>query len=256
MSTAAVIAALALPSEARFDRRVPKKLLVEQGAPTAADRKQIQDGIEELVWLAALKPANIGVPEFRDELREYLEIAVLVADLRATARAARLTELIHRAIPYPVLLVTNNGETQHVSLAHKRFSQNEGGSTVLDWGVIASPPFSQDSTKGSDEIAGSFLDSLSLAAQSRVHLCALYQGWVDRVWAFQGARVTGRFVIAATEEAAAARRAALAEYEQIRKEITILRARAEDETQINRRVELNLEIRRLDGELARAKARI
>jgi Domain of unknown function (DUF4391) len=256
MSAAAVIAALGLPSEARLDRRVPKKLLVEQGAPTAADRRQIQDGVEELVWVAALKPGNIGVPEFRDELREYLEIAVLAADLRAAARAARLTELIHRAIPYPVLLVTNNGETQHVSLAHKRFSQNEGGSTVLDWGVIASPSFSSDPTIGADEIARSFLESLSLAAQNRVHLCALYQGWVDCVWAFQAGRITGRFVIAATEEAAAERRAAVAEYARIRKEITNLRARAEDEKQMNRRVELNLEIRRLDGELARTKTRI
>ena len=48
MSAAAIIAALALPPEARVDERVPKKLLVEQGAPTAADKRQIQDGIEEL----------------------------------------------------------------------------------------------------------------------------------------------------------------------------------------------------------------
>lgn len=256
MSTAAVIAALGLPSEARLDRRVPKKLLVEQGAPTAADRKQIQDGIEELMWLAALKPATIGVPEFRDDEREYLEIAVIAAELRPKAKVARLAELIHRAIPYPVSLVTAHAGMQHFSLAHKRFSQNEVGSMVLDWGVIASPTFHAGAENEADEIAGSFLESLSLAAQSRVHLCALYQSWVDRVWAFQAARITGRFRIAATAEAAAVRRAALTDHERIRKEITNLRTRAEDETQIKRRVELNLEIRRLDGELATAKARI
>jgi hypothetical protein len=70
MSAAAVIAALALPSEARVDRRVPKKLLVEQGAPTSADKRQIQEGIEELNWVAALKPSNIGVPAYRDDVRE------------------------------------------------------------------------------------------------------------------------------------------------------------------------------------------
>jgi Domain of unknown function (DUF4391) len=84
MSAAALIAALALPAEARVDKRVPKKLLVEQGAPTAADKRQIHDGIEELMWIAALKPTTIGVPEYRDEIREYLEIAILVADLRLT----------------------------------------------------------------------------------------------------------------------------------------------------------------------------
>ena len=39
MSFALVINALALPSDARVDQRVPKKLLMEQGAPTAADKR-------------------------------------------------------------------------------------------------------------------------------------------------------------------------------------------------------------------------
>ncbi len=35
-------------ASARVDQRVPKKLLVENGAPTAADKRSIKDGIEEL----------------------------------------------------------------------------------------------------------------------------------------------------------------------------------------------------------------
>ena len=35
MSTATLVNALALPLDARLDQRVPKKLLLEQGAPTA-----------------------------------------------------------------------------------------------------------------------------------------------------------------------------------------------------------------------------
>jgi len=69
-AVADMVAALALPADTRIERRVPKKLLVEQGAPTAADKRQIQDGIEDLVWVAALKPNNIGVTAFRDEVRE------------------------------------------------------------------------------------------------------------------------------------------------------------------------------------------
>jgi hypothetical protein len=102
-----VIAALALPADTRVERRVPKKLLLEQGAPTAGDKRQIQEGIEDLIWVAALKPNNIGVPAFRDEAREYLEIAVLTVALRDIAKASRLTELIHRVIPYPGVVGSN-----------------------------------------------------------------------------------------------------------------------------------------------------
>ena len=52
------IAALALPDDALVDRRVPKTLLIENGAPTAADKRRIREGIEEIQWLAALKPTN------------------------------------------------------------------------------------------------------------------------------------------------------------------------------------------------------
>ena len=87
---AELIAALELPASARVDQRVPKKLLTENGAPTAADKRAINDGIEELLWLAALKPNTIGVPDYRDEAREYLEIAVLQLHLRPGSKAARL----------------------------------------------------------------------------------------------------------------------------------------------------------------------
>ena len=62
MISAALIDAMALPPDSRLDQRVPKKLLLEQGAPTAADKRYLQDGIDEMTWVAALKPTNIGVP--------------------------------------------------------------------------------------------------------------------------------------------------------------------------------------------------
>jgi len=49
-----IIDALDLPSETGINRRVPKKLLVENGAPTAADKRQINEGIEELLWLTGI----------------------------------------------------------------------------------------------------------------------------------------------------------------------------------------------------------
>ena len=100
------IAALSLPDSVLVNRRVPKTLLIENGAPTAADKRRIREGIEEIRWLAVLKPTTIGVAEYRDEVREYIEIAVLQLVLRPGAQAERLTELVHRAVPYPVLLIT------------------------------------------------------------------------------------------------------------------------------------------------------
>lgn len=87
MNAGEMVAAPDFPPAARVDQRVPKELLLENGAPTAAGRRHISEGIEEFLWLAALKPTTIGVPHYRDEVREYLEIAVLRLALRPGAKA-------------------------------------------------------------------------------------------------------------------------------------------------------------------------
>jgi hypothetical protein len=249
MNAMNVITALALPPESRVDQRIPKKLLVERGAPTAADKRQINEGIEELLWLAALKPTTIGVPDYRDALREYLEIAVLSLTLRPAAKPGRLVELIHRAIPYPVLLVMAQSGALSLSLAHKRLAQNEAEKVVLDEAITAC-------VIGDHPAVHPFLASLSLAAQPRAHLWALYQGWKDCVEAFLAAELTGEFTRPSSAESASARREALVEHDRLTRQIVALRAKATRESQVNRRVELNLEIKRLEAALAQAHANL
>jgi hypothetical protein len=246
-----IIGALALPPDARVDQRVPKKLFLEQGAPTSADKRLIQDGIEEVQWVAALKPANIGVPAFKDDTRDYLEIAVLTVVLRPAAKPLRLTELIHRAIPYPLLLPTAHGAALAVSAAHKRSSLGEAGKTVIDDAIVSAALRAE-----SDAQDAAFLANLRLSDQPNTNLSALYQGWIDRIHALAAARLTGTYAITQSADDAAARRAALADHDRIIREIAALRARAAKETQINRRVDLNLAIQRLEDELTAATAKL
>ena len=243
--------ALALPADALVDRRVPKTLLIENGAPTPADKRRIRDGIEELRWLAALKPTTIGVAEYRDMAREYLEIAVLKLVLRPEARAERLIELTHRAVPYPVLLVAWLGGAAHLSLAHKRRSRGEADKTVIDGEIVAARLVGDCA----DERTFAFRDSLALARQPRSTLHALYQGWIDAVQALRVAAITGTFSLPASATAAADRAEALRECLRLDDRIAEMRTAAARERQLPRRVEMNLELARLrtDRKIARAK---
>lgn len=246
MSFTSVIDALALPSDARVDQRVPKKLLSEHGAPTAADKRQIQDGIEELLWVAALKPTNIAVPAFRDDVREYLEIAVLTGTLRASAKPTRLIELIHRAIPYPVVLLTEQGGAISLSLAHKRRSQGEAGEVVVEE-VRRTAPFHPNSLTAEE---AHFLASLAVSGLPNRNLFALYQGWLDRVAALEAAQITGTFTPPDSDGRAQGLREGLDVRTRLQRDLATLRAQAEKEKQLNRRVELNLEIKRLEAKVA------
>lgn len=252
MSLAKIIDALSIPSDARVDQRVPKKLLLEQDIPTPADKRQIQDGFEELLWIAALKPTNIGVPLFRDSVREYLEIAVLTVTLRPAVKPPRLIELIHRAIPYPVVLIADHDGAVSVSLAHKRWSQGEIGKVVVE-DIRQTKPFSPGAPT---ELESYFLAGLKLSSLPRTNLFVLYQGWLDCIAVLEAAQITGKFASPGSGERSKELWNALDEHTRLLRDITTLRAQAEKEKQLNRRVELNLEIKRLEIEIASLKMTI
>ncbi len=252
MTADEVIASLRLPAEARVDRRVPKKLLADQGAKAQGDRRRIVEGLDDLRWVAALKPSNVGVPAFRDDARDYLEIAVLAAGLRSQARAPRLVELIHRAVPYPVLLVAAQADAVFVSAGHKRRSAAEAGEVVLDEVRVTALRHAGGRTEGDPAIDAAFLASLALSAQPSRDLQALYQGWLDRIVAHRAAVITGDYAPpgAPDDPRAAERPAALSAHEELGRSIDRLREEAARATQIARRVELNVEIKRLEAERA------
>ncbi|MFT7775354.1 DUF4391 domain-containing protein [Roseateles sp.] len=235
MSADALIQALGLPDATRVDQRVPKKLLAEHGAATAADKRQVQDGVDEVQWLASLKPHLIGVPAFKDEQREYLEVAVLSLKLKPGAKPGRLAELLHRAVPYPVLLLASSDLGASLSLAHIRASQNEADKTVLDGSVLS--VLLPDAEHGAD-----FYASVALAKQPQSDLYALYQGWLDTASALDIAKETGRFLPSLTREQAAARHVALQDCRQLQVQIAQLRSQADKERQMPRQVALNQEI--------------
>lgn len=243
MMIADVVRALAIPPNACIDQRVPKKMLMEQGAPTQADKKKIQDGIEDMFWIAALKPSNVAVPIYRDELREYLEIAVISATLRPKAKASRLVELIHRSIPYPAVLLSAQAETVTISLAHKRHSLGEAGQVVIDGDIVA-VDISEESV-----LETTFLTSLTVAKQPAANLYALYQSWINRTEELLAARITGHYVSSEAMNDVAARKESIKDNEKIQRELAVLRVAALKEKQLNRRVEINLKIKRLEVEL-------
>ena len=95
-------------------------------------------------------------------------------------------------------------------------------------------------------------ESLAMGAQPRTHLLALYQGWIEWVEAFRASRITGRFAPSDHDRGSGGSpRRPSSRYEHLQREIGSLRAQAAKEKQLNRRVELNLTIRRLEAELGR-----
>jgi hypothetical protein len=245
-----ILGAMKLPPAALLSLRVPKKLLVEQGAPTRTDKRLIQDGIEELHWLATLKPTTVAVPAATEPGRECAEIAVIAVHMRLAASVMRITALIHRAIPYPMLLITLGGTSVgaavSLSVAPKRAARNEGDKLVVER-VVATVPFDPLHPSA---VECAFLNSLAIDDLPSGDLAALYTGWLARIEALRAGHLSGQYVATDDPDFVGGRREALEAHTQLAREIAGLRARAKRERQLNRLVDLNLRIQRLESRLA------
>ena len=99
----------------------------------------------------------------------------------------------------------------------------------------------------------SFLGSLALSGLPHTHFHALYQAWVQRVVALTCADLSGHFRLAPTETLSD-RRARLDACRVMEREVQSLRAALRAETAFARKVELNTQIKKLEGSLARQLA--
>lgn len=243
---------MAIPEACQLGKRVFKKLFHENAKLGATDKKAFREDIDTITWQYTLKPSTIPIQAYKDDQREYLEVAVLQVDLKTLNRTGRIAEIMHRAIPYPLVTVFVFGTTCALSLAHKRFSQAEKGAVVAeefrltDWIDLSAPT----------PVQNEFLASIAVAALAHTHFFALYSAMMDRVIALDCARLTGQYRLESAVEKRAARRERLAVCHDLEMQIAERKVAINKETQFNRQVELNTHIKRLEQQLLRMGAEL
>ena len=235
-----VVDALRLPADCAVDVRVPKTQLQAHSDFSAGDRRLLQDGIDTLSWAAAIRPDAVGIPAYTapDGSRRVPELHVMSLRARTGTKLTRLEELLHRAVPYPILLVSEQESGPRVSVALKRMSHVRKGDVALD-----SPPVTASLGDVPAAVGDAFLSALQLDRQPRIDLSTVYEGWLVCTVALRVAAVIGEFALAGTLDAAQTQLTALTESSRLETEINKLVAQIKKEKQIPRRIELQDQIK-------------
>lgn len=228
---------LHIPAACKVDNVIYKKLFYENGVLSAADKKLFSEGIEKITWRYSLKPDNCFVKPYKDATREYGEVELIEVVLTRQAGERRIAEIIMRTIPYPMLLVLQCENQAQLWAAHQRSSQNDSEKNVLEEPVC---------TGWMDRAEFGEL-SVKLDFQTLRHgnFYELYSDVVDRICVFNANQrgVWSAECGALTGEQA---RELLAKRQATEAKIAALRAELKRENQFNRKVEINMEIKRLE----------
>ena len=187
-----------IPESCRLGKRVYKRLFHENAKLSATDKKALRDDVDTILWQYTFKPTTIQIQPYEDDQREYHEVALLEVNLKQTGRVNRLAEIVHRAIPYPIILVFSTteytedtekdcGSRIKISLAYKRFSQAEKEAIVAEgfqatgWVDLSNPTENQ----------AAFLESLNITTWPHTHFFAFYRAAMDRIIALACAEHSG-----------------------------------------------------------------
>ena len=247
MTATVVIKALGLPQGAAVGSRIAKNLVIQKGAASAGDRRLVQDGIERLTWVAQVKPGNVGIEPAQDPDSLAVELSVLRLEPRvSSAKLDRLVEIVHRAIPYPLLLVLEHGPVAAISVASKRHSQADVDGVVLVAPAVTAS-IDEPNTQLLDDVCRALRESLDRVGD----LGDLYDRWAAVAVAARARAISGTFQL--TDPSAVWDRwGQVREWERLEEEIARIGARARMATQMSDRVKLNGKLQQLRAEQQRA----
>jgi hypothetical protein len=236
---------LDIPEKCLLDKRVYKKLFYENTDFTVTDKKWFTRDIDSITWYYTLKPDIIMIKGVEEENYAYEEIGVMDVEVSNFGHTKQLADIMHCSIPYPLLIVFRGKKKICLSAADKQYSLTDDQAATIDT-LWVTGSFEEEKLS---ELEKAFLEQLAFTEQPQLHLKAFYRGWLDAFYAYDISKVTGSFEMISEREKKNQRREAFAEYRQLEQQITERRTVLKKESAFNKKMDINVQIKKLQDQL-------
>lgn len=222
---------LNIPASCFIGNTIYKKLFYENADLSTSDKSLFTDVIGKITWVYCLKSETINIPPFKDQVRDYPEVEVIEVNINKDYRLKRIAEILMRTIPYPMLLIFKWEDKKQLYVAHQRISQSDSSKNTIE-------EFISTDWIHNDRV---LFEKLDIRQMRFTNFFALYSDIVDAISIYKMSDVIADNASITGAEA----RELLTQIEDIEGQITSLRARLKKESQFNRRMEFNIQIKRL-----------
>jgi len=223
---------LNIPDSCIIGNTIYKKLFYDNADLSTSDKALFTDTVNKIVWLYCLKPEAINIPAYKDEVRDYPEVEIIEVILYRDYKLKRIAEIIMRAIPYPTLLIFKLEEKRQFYVAHQRLNQSDSSKNTIEE-FVATDWLDEDSE---------LFAKLNIKSMRFTNFYALYSDIADAISIYNLSTIMAVKDNIKGSEA----RKLTAKIEELEGEITSLRDKLKKESQFNRKMELNIKIKKLE----------
>ncbi len=221
-----------IPDSCFIGSTIYKKLFYENANLSTSDKKLFTDVINKITWLYCLKPETINISAYKDEIRDYPEIEVIEVLVNKDYKLKRIAEIIMRTIPYPMLLIFKLEGKIQLYVAHQMINQNDSSKNTIEE-IIATNWLESDNT---------LFFKLDIKQMRFTNFYTLYNDIVDTISIYN----LSTFVPIDNNLTGTEARKLSAQIEDLEQKIKNLRSKLKKESQFNRKMELNIEIKKLE----------
>ena len=229
-----------IPPEALIDVQITKKQFGEKVVLSGLEKRALREDVQRITMKALLQTRTIGVASYKDEEYDYTQIIFAEVSIRNQSKAAIIAAMIQKAFPAPLFLIVNYEDYYCVNWCVKRINQLDNSKRVIE---------DEQTTRffdinGEEELVNHWLQSLNLEKASYSTLKDLYEYMASKLLMLKVSDEAGNFIQADTNT--------LVDYSAIlhllqenRKEQQSIIGEIKAETQFNKTIKLNSNLREL-----------
>ena len=230
-----------IPENCKIDKTVFKKLFYENAIMSKNDKEVFKNDIDKITIKYSLKEEYLNIPTFNDDELNYDEIEILEVNLINDSKYERICEIIQRTIPYPMVIVLTYNEKILINVAYKRVNKNDADKNTVVKNIY-SHWISFNNINNNEQ---QFLNSINISKLSYINMYKLYCSFVQKIDILNTSKIAGAFNELENrdiEEVQEIQRKIL----DIEDELKKLNNLINKEEQFNRKVELNIKIKKLE----------
>ncbi|MDO9206697.1 MAG: DUF4391 domain-containing protein [Sulfuricurvum sp.] len=240
-----MIDSLGLPLACKISRKLFKKQFIENFSLNINERKVLSDHVESITLEYLLNKDKINILPFVDEERDYSEIAFVQVEITDKSKFKPVASIIQN-IPYPIILFIVFENFFMLNISPKRINKGDSSKLVVeeshftDWIDLENP----------SQLETAFIESLGAKNHPFTDLYAFYNSYLDKLIAFNASKHSG--TLSVNEDT----KAILEEITTHEAKIIEFKNKIKKETNFNDKVNLNIELKKVNDRLNTLKGKL
>ncbi|WP_281379091.1 DUF4391 domain-containing protein [Paenibacillus endophyticus] len=162
---------LSIPKSGLVNRRIPKSMFYEQAVFSKQEKQIFTDYLDSIRIIGLLNQDVMSAQPLVSADINYTDISVLLVQIKDMEKCKKISKLIHKSIPYPVLMFLYNEEQVIVSTALKRIHHVKKSESVVDEIALSH----EINVNGLQEADQAFVSKLHLETLPYTNFYRLYQ---------------------------------------------------------------------------------